>query len=108
MDRAGESHCTARRCGIVHRAGTGSSHQRNGGISTTGLALKIILVRGVSSSLCLGMVMSPSLGRVFPVVPFAPVELTVKDTRTCHLPGVVLAGTRLLGVIPCLSETLEL
>lgn len=45
MDGAGESPCTPWRCGIVHRAGTGSSHQRNGGISTTGLVLRIALVR---------------------------------------------------------------
>lgn len=80
MDGGGESPCTPWKCGIVHRAGTGSSHHRNSGISTTGLALKII---GQGSFLKFvpwdGDV--PILGKGVPCGSLCSCGVTVEDTR---------------------------
>lgn len=85
---------------VLHTRGMVGSAQQ-------ALALNISLVRRVSSGLCLGMEMSPPLGRTF-LCYLCTCGVPVKDTQLCHLLGVVLAHIGPLGIIPCPSETLEL
>lgn len=70
-------------------------------------ALNISLVRGVCSSLCLGME-NPHPWEGHSCATLCTCGVPVRDTQMCHLLGVVLAHTHPFGVIPCPSETLEL